>query len=858
MPRPFSKLRPRLIGSFLAVSLLPVLLLEYVNQRSTREALIDAAHQALYASATQTAGAIDAFLNDNLNGLRVEALLPAFIRFLAAPNDSQNKAAAWQTLLRLSRKDTVNIISFAVLDMSGRDLLDTRTVQIGQDESGRDYFKDLVAFSLPTVSAMQFSGAPGDALTLHFASLVWDPKGQPLGALRITYNATVVQQLATQSLHASPGTRVVLLDEHHIRLADSARPDLIFTAIRPLEVALVKWLKNARRLPWSLPEVKISGTPALHAGLTRLPQGGYFTAPLSAASGNVVADPYAIGVGRLRYQAWRVIVAEPQSALLAPIDRQLQESIVLALVIALAVSLFGVAMAGWLTAPFRALTEAVSRFTSGEREVRVSVRSHDEAGELANAFNHMMDRIRAHTETLEGQVAERTQALQADIARRESAEQALAEAHAELEQRVEKRTAELSAAHERLQQELTERERAESDKARLEVQLRQAQKMEAIGTLAGGIAHDFNSILSAILGYGEMALNAAPNGTNLERYLANVMAAGNRAKTLVDQILVFTQPGSREHVPVRLGPLVGEVAELINASLPEGIALEMQLTDEEATVLGDAIRLHQVVMNLCINAVQAMPQGGRLTIALDTTEVTEPRAQRHQTLRPGAYVRLRVTDTGQGMDDATLDRIFDPFFTTKDIGSGTGLGLSLVHGIVSDHEGIIEVASAPGRGSTFILYLPRSGAMTPEICAEPQDIPRGQGQTILVVDDDTPLVLLCEEMIAALGYEPIGFKDSQAALEAFRARPDRFDLVLTDQLMPKMSGTDLAARLRMLRPEIPILLMSGFGGAELIQKAQRAGILALIKKPLQSRDLAVALARALALEAKSPWHSASG
>jgi C4-dicarboxylate-specific signal transduction histidine kinase len=422
--------------------------------------------------------------------------------------------------------------------------------------------------------------------------------------LRITYNATVVQQLTTQALHASPGARVVLLDEHHIRLADSAQPDLIFTSVAPIATDLIRRLWAEWRLPEGGP-VEATGPSALASALKQLANGGYFTAPLSMGSQDAQADPYAVGVARLRYRPWLVVVAEPQAVLLVPIDRLLGEGVILAIAIAFLVSLFGVVTAGWLTSPFRTLTEAVSRFSAGERGVAVAVRSPDEAGELARAFNDMMWRIRAHTAELELQVTERTQALQADIARREAAERALAQTHAELELRVEQRTGELRAAHARLQEELAERERAESEKARLEAQLRQAQKLEAIGTLAGGIAHDFNNILGAILGYAEMALDAAPAGSNLQRYLGNVMAAANRAKDLVDQILAFTQPGSREHVPVRLGPLLGEVAELIKASLPETIELKLRVNAEDATVQGDVIRLHQLVMNVCTNAVQA-------------------------------------------------------------------------------------------------------------------------------------------------------------------------------------------------------------------------------------------------------------
>ena len=297
---------------------------------------------------------------------------------------------------------------------------------------------------------------------------------------------------------------------------------------------------------------------------------------------------------------------------------------------------------------------------------------------------------------------------------------------------------------------------------------------------------------------------------------------------------------------MRLGSLLGEVAELIKASLPETIELKLRVNAEDATVQGDVIRLHQLVMNVCTNAVQAMPEGGLLEIALDVIELSERMVQRHHTIEPGAYVRLEVTDTGHGIDEATLDRVFDPFFTTKDLGLGTGLGLSLVHSIVSDHDGAIEVSSTPGQGSGFTVYLPRSGETASASGIERVPIPKGRGETVLLVDDDEVLVLLGEEMIAALGYEPVGFQDSQAALEAFQARPARFDLVVTDQLMPRMRAVPSLPRACGRSARIcPVLLMSGFGGPELAHKAQRAAVQALLIKPLQSRDLAQAIASAL-------------
>jgi signal transduction histidine kinase/ActR/RegA family two-component response regulator len=390
-----------------------------------------------------------------------------------------------------------------------------------------------------------------------------------------------------------------------------------------------------------------------------------------------------------------------------------------------------------------------------------------------------------------------------------------------------------------------ERKRTEVEKEKLKIQLLQSQKLEAIGTLAGGIAHDFNNILGAILGYGEMALTALPEGSRPRHYVQQVTTAGQRAKAVVDQILTFSRHGSHERRPLRMQPLIQETLELLRASLPATIEMRVNLEVGDATVQGDPTQLQQVVMNLCTNAAQAMTGNGILNIALDTTEITQTLAVSQSTLAVGRYVRLTVSDTGHGMDVATLERIFDPFFTTKAVGSGTGLGLSMVHGIVTDHGGTLNVYSQPGEGSTFEIYFPHCAECAASNSESETPIPQGHGETILLVDDEQPLVLLGEEVLAALGYEPVGFTSSRKALETFCADPQRFDIVLTDEVMPELTGTRLAAELHRLRPELPVLLMTGYSGPVLSQQARAAGIRQILKKPLQARDMAECIARQL-------------
>jgi len=386
---------------------------------------------------------------------------------------------------------------------------------------------------------------------------------------------------------------------------------------------------------------------------------------------------------------------------------------------------------------------------------------------------------------------------------------------------------------------------AQIDKEHLEAQLRQSHKLEAIGTLAGGIAHDFNNILGAILGYGELAQQHSPAGSALRRYLENVMHAAGRAKALVERILGFSRSGLGERVSVNVESIIEETLELLEGSLPVGIRLEKRLEAGNAAVIGDATYLHQVAMNLCTNALHAMEHGGVLSVVLERVELTEHRSLSRGSLSPGPYVRLLVGDTGAGIPPEVLERMFDPFFTTKSVGTGTGLGLSLVHGIVSDLGGAIEVTTKVGEGTGFEIWLPVAGEMCKPAVEAVRELPRGGGETVMLVDDERPLVALGEEMLAELGYEPVGFDSSSAALQAFRAEPQRFDLIVTDEAMPDLTGTELAREIRRLRPAIPIILMSGYGGTQLTARAAAIGVDEVLRKPLQSRDLAESLARVL-------------
>ena len=387
---------------------------------------------------------------------------------------------------------------------------------------------------------------------------------------------------------------------------------------------------------------------------------------------------------------------------------------------------------------------------------------------------------------------------------------------------------------------VSEKVRAEQERQRLAAQLKQAEKMEAVGHLAGGIAHDFNNILGAILGYGELAQRRALD-TDLRRYIDTIMDAGNRAKALVTQILSYSRAEGTSKIAVIVAPIAHEACELVRGSLPRPIDVRFVSEADDAAVMGDPTRLHQLFMNLCTNAIQAMSSGGTLEVRVVTERLEAPLAVRGGEIPAGEYVRVAVKDTGHGISPEVIDRIFEPFFTTKPAGRGTGLGLALVHSVVAEHQGFIDVASELGRGTTFTVWMPRAEDQATGATTRQDQLPHGQGQVVLAVDDEPEVLAALEEMLATLGYEPAGFRSSREALEAVRENPRHFEAVVSDEVMPEITGTQLTMELRKLDPTLPILIASGYGGSGFETRALSAGANRVLKKPYRMIEIAEVL-----------------
>ena len=382
---------------------------------------------------------------------------------------------------------------------------------------------------------------------------------------------------------------------------------------------------------------------------------------------------------------------------------------------------------------------------------------------------------------------------------------------------------------------------------RLERELRQSQKMEAIGTLAGGIAHDFNNILTAIIGYTELAQKKTAGDDELTRDLARVQEAGVRAKELVRQILTFSRQGEQERRPVQVASVIEEVFKLLRSTLPTSIEIHQQIdtSPDGATVLADSTQLHQVLMNLGTNAAHAMrDHGGILTVSLSDVDADPALVSLYPDLPPGPCVRLSISDSGHGMEAAVKERIFDPYFTTKKVGEGTGMGLAVVQGIIKSHGGAITVYSEPGQGTVFHIFLPKiSDEITPE--SQVDESIRGGTERILFVDDEKVLAEMGQELLEALGYIVTTGTSSMEALECFRARPDAFDLVITDMTMPGLTGRELARELLAIRPDIPIIMCSGFTEFINASEAKEAGISEFLMKPYLTSRMAQVIRRVL-------------
>ncbi|MDY6863414.1 MAG: response regulator, partial [Thermodesulfobacteriota bacterium] len=380
----------------------------------------------------------------------------------------------------------------------------------------------------------------------------------------------------------------------------------------------------------------------------------------------------------------------------------------------------------------------------------------------------------------------------------------------------------------------------------LERQLKQAQKMEALGTLAGGIAHDFNNILSAVIGYTELALGRTHDYKKVQSYMKGILKAGKRAKNLVKQIVTFSRQAESDLKPIDISPIVNEALKFLRSSMPSTIEIRQNIKKDQGMVLADPTQIYQVAINLCTNAAHAMREkGGILNVDITRVDINSEKEIMYWECKPGPYLKMTFKDSGSGMDSNVIEKIFDPYFTTKGTGEGTGLGLSVVHGIIRKHGGVIKVESEIGKGSSFNILLPYIDNDTIEHKADDFAPIKGGCERILFVDDEDVLVDLTRNTLEELGYEVVAKTSSIEALELFRSQSDSFDVVITDMTMPNITGLGLAKELLKIKPQTPIILCTGFSEMVTEDQVKKVGIREFIMKPILKRDLAESIRRVL-------------
>ena len=890
-------IRGRLIILALGISLGALIVLTLIQAHVTQQALVEREARLLTSAAKLTANSIDDFIAESLDSVRSDAQDPALARFLALPADARRESSDQTELEALLERgvlrDALFIASYGLLDAEGRNVADSNRPNVGSDESGAESFRAAIRDGLPHVSTVAPISPGSRRLVLTFSTAVRDAASQTVGVLRLRFYAQCLQRtIARDTALLGPGAFLVLVDQGGRYLAHGLEPRAVGRTVALDSPELARGLSELGSAPMFTTHLDLSahggGGEQKVAG-TKIQRQTWRVAVVrgsAAFMAPVYEQLRSAGLVALGVAVIAILAAVFFGTRVAAPILRLTES-------AERVARGDLEAHAKISGPreVQALARAFNTMTGQVREtlegllVEISDRTRAEG-----AARESEERVRAFIENAldvilvldgDGKIMYASPSIErllghppswvigsnwlewlvpADLAAaRERLAEAVNDGKLVFEQ--------LRVVHKDGQQryvelvgrpafdvrgvggvivnvrDVSDRVRAESERAELEERLTQARKMEAIGHLAGGVAHDFNNLLTPIIGYTELVRASLPTSDPIYTDLAVVLEAAEGARQLVRQLLAFGRKQALEVRPLDLGEQVRRIEKILRAMIPESIELVLELPPEQIVIRADASQLQQVVLNLVVNAQDAMSSGGgRLVVSVSRAERAEPDAELE--LAAGPYGVLSVADSGQGIDEHTRARLFEPFFTTKERGKGTGLGLATVYGIVKQHHGAVTVTSTQGVGATFRVYFPRSGDAVPATRSVPPSLP-GHGETVLVAEDDPSVRALVKSVLERNGYRVLAAADGQAALDLAHQERGRIDLLLSDVIMPRMNGRDLRDVLSVLYPGLRVIFMSGYTGDALTGLDGLDGDVLLVPKPFTPDVLLEGVQKAL-------------